>query len=166
MWLYLRNYYLCLIKCKCDQPQLCTGGNYLLPGKPRVMPWQALAPHREILDVLSHTLKCEWSQGFPFVVFIKMTDTGEQLTKMKYTWEHPPLQWHHMSVIMSQINGNSVITRVYLFNSWFKLTIKRKKTKVLHYWPFVRVIQWRLVDSLHQGLEMQKILPCCDVNMC
>ena len=161
MWLYLRNYYLCLIKCKCDQPQLCTGGNYLLPGKPRVMPWQALAPHREILDVLSHTLKCEWSQGFPFVVFIKMTYAGEHWLKWNTFGSTRP--YNGITWVSSCLK--LLVTQLFV-HQHVQVNNKEKKDQVLHYWLFVRGIQWWLVDSPHQGLEMQKILPCCDVTMC
>ena len=39
----------------------------------------------------------------------------------------------------------------------------KEKFRSLHYWPFLKGIDWWPVDSPHKGLVMQKVFPCHDV---
>ena len=69
-------------------------------------------------------------------------------------------QWHNMSVMASQISGNSE----GLFSSLFRLT--SNKHQGLCYWPFVRGIHQWPVDSPPNGPVMRKVFPCHDLIMC
>ena len=66
-------------------------------------------------------------------------------------------QWHHMSIMMSQITCN--------WTAWstFCSAKKQDNMKAWHYWPFVRGIHQSLVDSPHKGPVMQKAFPYDDI---
>ena len=61
-----------------------------------------------------------------------------------------PLQWRHMSIVVTQITGN--------LTNCQKLSLgqHQKYIKDLHYWPFV--------DSQYEGPPMWKALSCHDVS--
>ena len=64
--------------------------------------------------------------------------------------------WHYSDVTWVSWRLESMT--VHLVNS-FRLS-KKRNSKALHYWPFVRGIHWGPVDSPHKGPVMQGVFPC------
>ena len=62
---------------------------------------------------------------------------------------------HHLNIMTSQITSNLPVCS----------GTNKENIKAPHYWPFVRRIQWWLLDSPHKGPLMQKSFPYHDVIM-
>ena len=100
-----------------------------------------------------------WWQTSSGLTFPSTKETLKKMAKVSFIKQHVSSQWCHISIMGSEITAN--LTR--LFNSLVQSN--NKEIIRFHYWPFVRGIHWKPVDSPHKRPVIYIVFLCHNIIM-